>query len=74
MVTVLNVIPLVFLLFLLYFANYLSVQIAILGYDNKYPFFHSESFGEEAHNKRKKSSVCFKRKGSTKQTQSSILC
>ena len=38
-----------------------------------YPSFYSESFGEEAHNTRKKVSVCFKRKGSTKQTQSSIL-
>ena len=36
--------------------------------------FHSESFGEEAHNTRKKSPVCFKRKGSIKPTQSSLLC
>ena len=68
----LNAIPFLFLMIkLLFFA--ISVQTAILRYDSMYPSFHSESFGEEAHNTRKKVSVCFKRKGSTKQTQSSIL-
>ena len=69
-----KVVCLIPLMYNYFFAT--SVQTAILRCDIicMFPFFHSESFGEEAHNTRKESSVCFKRKGSTKQTQPSILC